>query len=96
MVHWSAPTEAQVDMVVRVPLLSQGKPIMSDEDFNALKAELKQKASVVAAEGPRCSIRTKKMYSDCQVREGCSQGLALFLLCRWERNRRLSCRAGGP
>jgi hypothetical protein len=41
-----------------------GKPIMSDEDYNALKQELKSKASVVAAEGPRCSIRSKKMYAD--------------------------------
>lgn len=32
---------------------------MSDEDYNALKAELKAKASVVAAEGPRCSLRSK-------------------------------------
>jgi hypothetical protein len=45
---------------------ARGKPIMSDEDYNALKAELKSKASVVAAEGPRCSIRSKKMYSDCE------------------------------
>lgn len=44
---------------------AKGKPIMSDEDFNALKYELKQKGSVVAAEGPRCSLRSKKMYSDC-------------------------------
>ncbi|KAL6757857.1 hypothetical protein V8C86DRAFT_2614392 [Haematococcus lacustris] len=45
---------------------ARGKPIMSDEDYNALKAELKSKASVAAAEGPRCSLRTKKMYSDCE------------------------------
>ncbi len=43
---------------------AKGNPIMSDEDYNALKQELKSKASVVAAEGPRCSIRTKKMYAD--------------------------------
>lgn len=44
---------------------AKGKPIMSDEDYNALKAGLKMKSSIVAAEGPRCSIRTKKMYADC-------------------------------
>ncbi|KAF6264208.1 hypothetical protein COO60DRAFT_1281924 [Scenedesmus sp. NREL 46B-D3] len=42
----------------------KGQPIMSDEDYDALKAELKLKSSVVAAQGPRCSIRSKKMYSD--------------------------------
>ncbi len=44
-----------------VQAYAKGAPIMSDEDYNALKAELKTKASVVAAEGPRCSIRSKKM-----------------------------------
>lgn len=43
---------------------AKGKPIMSDEDYNALKAELKLKSSIVAAEGPRCSIRSKRMYAD--------------------------------
>jgi hypothetical protein len=39
-------------------VLLQGQPIMSDEDYDALKAELKLKSSVVAAQGPRCSIRS--------------------------------------
>lgn len=43
---------------------AKGKPIMSDSDYDALKASLKTKGSIVAAEGPRCSIRSKKMYSD--------------------------------
>eukprot|EP00878_Enallax_costatus_P000914 GHUV01001044.1.p1 GENE.GHUV01001044.1~~GHUV01001044.1.p1 ORF type:complete len:416 (+),score=103.50 GHUV01001044.1:3-1250(+) len=42
----------------------KGKPILSDEDYDTLKADLKQKASIVSAQGPRCSIRSKKMYSD--------------------------------
>lgn len=42
----------------------RGQPLMSDADYDALKAELRAKASVVTAEGPRCSIRSKKMYSD--------------------------------
>jgi uncharacterized Zn finger protein (UPF0148 family) len=37
---------------------------MSDEDYDALKADLKQRSSIVAAQGPRCSIRSKRMYSD--------------------------------
>lgn len=43
---------------------SQGKPIMSDAEYDQLKAALRTKGSVVAAEGPRCSIRSKKMYSN--------------------------------
>lgn len=43
---------------------SKGQPIMSDEEYDALKAELKQRSSIVSAQGPRCSIRSKKMYSD--------------------------------
>jgi hypothetical protein len=31
-----------------------GHPIMSDEDFDALRTELRQKGSIVAAQGPRC------------------------------------------
>jgi hypothetical protein len=41
-----------------------GHPIMSDEEFDALRTELRTKGSIVAAQGPRCSLRTKKMYSD--------------------------------
>eukprot|EP01025_Chloroclados_australasicus_P008396 TRINITY_DN1295_c0_g1_i1.p2 TRINITY_DN1295_c0_g1~~TRINITY_DN1295_c0_g1_i1.p2 ORF type:complete len:321 (-),score=32.29 TRINITY_DN1295_c0_g1_i1:305-1267(-) len=42
-----------------------GKPIMSDAEFDKLKMELKQEESFVTQQGPRCSIRTGKMYSDC-------------------------------
>lgn len=41
-----------------------GHPIMTDEEFDALRNELRTKGSIVAAQGPRCSLRTKKMYSD--------------------------------
>jgi hypothetical protein len=43
---------------------SQGKPILSDTEFDELKTKLKQSNSIVTAQGPRCSVRTKKMYSD--------------------------------
>ncbi len=43
---------------------ARGTPIMSDDEFDELKRELKLAGSVVAAEGPRCSIRSKAMYSD--------------------------------
>lgn len=44
-----------------------GKPIMSNEEFDALRATLRRENSVVTAEGPRCSLRTRKMYSDATV-----------------------------
>jgi hypothetical protein len=40
------------------------QPIMPDDDFDALKAELRNTSSIVTAQGPRCSIRSKAMYSD--------------------------------
>lgn len=62
----------------RVPILSsdeqrfleasiayyKGNPIMADDEFDSLKNELKTTSSIVTAQGPRCSIRTKNMYSD--------------------------------
>lgn len=46
---------------------SKGKPILSDAEFDALKSELKQQESFVALAGPRCSLRSRKMYSDLQI-----------------------------
>eukprot|EP00877_Chromochloris_zofingiensis_P012845 jgi/Chrzof1/7814/Cz02g37160.t1 len=43
---------------------ARGQPILSDEEFDQLKQELRLKGSIVTAQGPRCSIRSKKMYSD--------------------------------
>ncbi len=45
---------------------NRGKPIMSDDEYDALKAELRNKSSIVTAQGPRCSIRSKKMYADAE------------------------------
>lgn len=44
----------------------KGKPILSDQEFDALKTELRTKGSFVTAQGPRCSIRSKKMYADAE------------------------------
>ncbi|PNH08831.1 PGR5-like protein 1B, chloroplastic [Tetrabaena socialis] len=43
---------------------TRGTPIMADEDYDLLKADLRNKSSIVTAQGPRCSIRSKKMYAD--------------------------------
>lgn len=49
-----------------VQAYARGKAIMADDEFDALKAELRNKGSVVTAQGPRCSIRSKKMYADAE------------------------------
>jgi uncharacterized short protein YbdD (DUF466 family) len=41
-----------------------GHPVMSDEEFDKLRNDLRSKGSIVAAQGPRCSLRSKKMYAD--------------------------------
>jgi len=46
---------------------SKGTPIMSDADYDKLKTGLRSNNSVVTAQGPRCSIRSRKMYSDAQI-----------------------------
>lgn len=43
---------------------SGGKPVMSDAEFDSLKVALKRDGSFVTAQGPRCSLRSKKMYAD--------------------------------
>ncbi|KAL6986123.1 PGR5-like protein 1A, chloroplastic [Sarracenia purpurea var. burkii] len=52
-----------------------GKPIMSDEDYDKLKMKLKMDGSEIVVEGPRCSLRSKKVYSDLAV-----DYLKMFLL----------------
>lgn len=54
---------------------TSGKPIMSDQEFDELKMKLKMDGSEIVAEGPRCSLRSKKVYSDLSV-----DYLKMFLL----------------
>ncbi|KAJ7952402.1 PGR5-like protein 1A, chloroplastic [Quillaja saponaria] len=44
-----------------------GNPIMSDEDYDKLKIRLKTEGSDIVVEGPRCSLRSRKVYSDLSV-----------------------------
>ncbi|MCA0781496.1 hypothetical protein KUO12_22660, partial [Vibrio vulnificus] len=44
-----------------------GKPIMSDEEYDKLKIQLKIDGSEIVVEGPRCSLRSRKVYSDLSV-----------------------------
>ncbi|GMH45776.1 hypothetical protein BSKO_13739 [Bryopsis sp. KO-2023] len=46
---------------------SKGQQILSDAEYDALKIELKQQDSFVTSAGPRCSLRSRKMYSDLRV-----------------------------
>ncbi|KAL5684396.1 hypothetical protein ACJX0J_010781, partial [Zea mays] len=54
---------------------TSGNPIMSDAEFDELKLRLKTDGSVIVKEGPRCSLRTHKVYSDLNV-----DYLKMFLL----------------
>ncbi len=44
-----------------------GNPILSDEEFDKLKIKLKTEGSEIVVEGPRCSLRSRKVYSDLSV-----------------------------
>lgn len=44
-----------------------GKPIMTDAEYDELKLRLKKASSKVALEGPRCSLRSRNVYSDLTV-----------------------------
>ncbi|KAI7996059.1 hypothetical protein LOK49_LG11G02563 [Camellia lanceoleosa] len=44
-----------------------GKPIMSDQEYDKLKIQLKIDGSDIVVEGPRCSLRSRKVYSDLSV-----------------------------
>ncbi|KAK9716489.1 hypothetical protein RND81_06G236900 [Saponaria officinalis] len=44
-----------------------GKPILSDKEFDDLKLQLKMEGSMIVVEGPRCSLRSRKVYSDLTV-----------------------------
>ncbi|KAK8584126.1 hypothetical protein V6N12_068375 [Hibiscus sabdariffa] len=52
-----------------------GKPILSDQEFDELKLRLKMEGSEIVVEGPRCSLRSRKVYSDLSV-----DYLKMFLL----------------
>jgi len=52
-----------------------GNPIMTDKEYDELKLRLKTEGSEIVAEGPRCSLRSKKVYSDLSV-----DYLKMFLL----------------
>mmetsp|Transcript_41950 Transcript_41950/g.133904 ORF Transcript_41950/g.133904 Transcript_41950/m.133904 type:complete len:186 (+) Transcript_41950:620-1177(+) len=43
------------------------KSVMSDAEFDALRRRLLDEGSTIALEGPRCSLRSKRVYSDAQV-----------------------------
>ncbi|KAL9246771.1 hypothetical protein vseg_020265 [Gypsophila vaccaria] len=44
-----------------------GKQILSDKEFDDLKLRLKMEGSMIVVEGPRCSLRSRKVYSDLTV-----------------------------
>lgn len=43
---------------------NKGKNLLTNEEFDRLKGVLKEEGSSVVSAGPRCSIRSKKVYTD--------------------------------
>jgi hypothetical protein len=41
-----------------------GKPVMSDADYDALKMALRAADSFVTQQGPRCSLRSKRVFAN--------------------------------
>ncbi|XP_073287917.1 PGR5-like protein 1A, chloroplastic [Primulina huaijiensis] len=52
-----------------------GNQILTDKEFDELKQKLKMDGSEIVVEGPRCSLRSRKVYSDLSV-----DYLKMFLL----------------
>jgi hypothetical protein len=46
---------------------NKGTPVLSDSEFDALKLSLKEQGSAVATFGPRCSLRSQRVFSDASV-----------------------------
>ncbi|KAM3221348.1 hypothetical protein P3L10_020616 [Capsicum annuum] len=42
-------------------------PILTDEEFDKLKLKLKMDGNEIMVKGPRCSLRSRKVYSDLYV-----------------------------
>lgn len=43
---------------------ARGTPVLTDAEYDELVARLRANNSIVAAQGPRCSLRSRKLYSD--------------------------------
>jgi hypothetical protein len=46
---------------------ARGTPVLTDAEYDDLKARLRANNSVVTAQGPRCSLQSRKLYSDAQT-----------------------------
>ncbi|KAL1568996.1 PGR5-like protein 1A, chloroplastic [Salvia divinorum] len=44
-----------------------GTPLLSDKEFDELRQKLKADGSEIVIEGPRCSLRSRKVYSDLSI-----------------------------
>ena len=40
------------------------QPVLTDEEYDALKTQLQQEGSSVVVRGPRCSLRSRKAFAD--------------------------------
>ncbi|KAL0039052.1 hypothetical protein WJX77_006412 [Trebouxia sp. C0004] len=49
---------------LQASMAAVNKPIISDEEYDELKAKLRNKNSKVVQQGPRCSFKSRAMYND--------------------------------
>jgi hypothetical protein len=57
-------SSAEMKFLEATMAFNKGKSILTNEEFDKLKAQLKEEGSSVVTAGPRCSIRSKRVYTD--------------------------------
>lgn len=57
-------SSAEMKFLEATMAFNKGKSILTNDEFDALKGQLKEEGSSVVSAGPRCSIRSKKVYTD--------------------------------
>ena len=57
-------SSAEMKFLEATMAFNKGKNLLTNEEFDRLKGQLKEEGSSVVSAGPRCSIRSKKVYTD--------------------------------
>lgn len=57
-------SSAEMKFLEATMAFNKGKNILTNDEFDRLKGQLKEEGSSVVSAGPRCSLRSKKVYSD--------------------------------
>ena len=57
-------SSAEMKFLEATMAYNKGKNLLTNDEFDRLKGQLKEEGSSVVSAGPRCSIRSKKVYTD--------------------------------